>query len=349
MRALAAGRAPPPPATMRTAATRALRASAAHVAGCSRAARRALLGAVGPPQRASAAALATAHPARASSSTSTSASATFLAATEAATARLAELTGGYSPVSLRAGVPPPSPGDAYALAGGVGAGKSAWARGFIRAAVGDPDLPVPSPTYLLHNVYEEVDGPPVHHFDLYRLAGAGGDRVSGGDVSGSGGNGGGDSDTATTTSTSPGLDAFDIDRTGLADALTGGVSLIEWADRLGAGGAAAAVSSADGDGSEGGGGSPSTVAPSVVDVLIDALAPPEAAALAARALAGDPHGGEGDGDGGTDLYTDARPRAVQLRAAGGGGEGRAAARVAAVAAAVRAGAGGPGLALIEED
>jgi hypothetical protein len=31
-------------------------------------------------------------------------------------------------------------------------------RAFVRAAASDPDLAVPSPTYLLHNVYDDVDG-----------------------------------------------------------------------------------------------------------------------------------------------------------------------------------------------
>ena len=40
-------------------------------------------------------------------------------------------------------------GDVYLLYGAVGAGKSVFSRAFIRAALGDPHLPVPSPTYLL--------------------------------------------------------------------------------------------------------------------------------------------------------------------------------------------------------
>ena len=33
-------------------------------------------------------------------------------------------------------------------------------------------MPVPSPTYLLLNTYDEelIDGPPIHHLDLYRLS-----------------------------------------------------------------------------------------------------------------------------------------------------------------------------------
>ena len=62
-----------------------------------------------------------------------------------------------------------SPGDCYCLYGQVGAGKSAFSRAFIRAAAGDPDLPVPSPTYLLVNEYDDHGDPPVQHYDLYRL------------------------------------------------------------------------------------------------------------------------------------------------------------------------------------
>ena len=40
------------------------------------------------------------------------------------------------------------PGDCYCLYGDVGAGKSVFSRAFIRAAAEDPELPVPSPTYV---------------------------------------------------------------------------------------------------------------------------------------------------------------------------------------------------------
>jgi len=39
------------------------------------------------------------------------------------------------------------------LKGDLGAGKTAFARGFLRAATGDADLRVTSPTYLLSNTY----------------------------------------------------------------------------------------------------------------------------------------------------------------------------------------------------
>jgi hypothetical protein len=36
-------------------------------------------------------------------------------------------------------------------------------RAFIRAAAGDPTLPVPSPTYLLQIIYDEQEGGSVHN------------------------------------------------------------------------------------------------------------------------------------------------------------------------------------------
>jgi len=62
------------------------------------------------------------------------------------------------------------PGDAILLEGPLGAGKSAFARAFLRAAADDPALEVPSPTYTLVQSYDTRCGP-VHHFDLWRLAG----------------------------------------------------------------------------------------------------------------------------------------------------------------------------------
>jgi tRNA threonylcarbamoyladenosine biosynthesis protein TsaE len=59
-------------------------------------------------------------------------------------------------------------GDAILLAGELGAGKSEFARAFLRAAADDPALEVPSPTFTLVQSYETRLGP-VHHFDLWRL------------------------------------------------------------------------------------------------------------------------------------------------------------------------------------
>lgn len=64
------------------------------------------------------------------------------------------------------------PGDAILLEGPLGAGKSAFARAFLRAAAADPGLEVPSPTFTLVQTYETGVGT-VHHFDLWRLDGPG--------------------------------------------------------------------------------------------------------------------------------------------------------------------------------
>ena len=62
------------------------------------------------------------------------------------------------------------PGDVIALSGDLGAGKSAFARAFIRHLAGDDELEVPSPTFTLMQTY---DLPRFHlvHADLYRLSG----------------------------------------------------------------------------------------------------------------------------------------------------------------------------------
>jgi len=88
-------------------------------------------------------------------------------------------------------------GDCYCLYGEVGAGKSAFSRAFIRATAEDEDLPVPSPTYLLQNIYDQHKGPPIHHFDLYRLAGP-----------------------------------DDMGRLSFSDSLANAVCLVEWSERL---------------------------------------------------------------------------------------------------------------------
>jgi tRNA threonylcarbamoyladenosine biosynthesis protein TsaE len=75
------------------------------------------------------------------------------AATEAAAAGLAKLS---------------RPGDVFCLFGELGAGKTAFARGFLRALGVTDDIP--SPTFNLVLTYDTEAGV-VWHFDLYRLGG----------------------------------------------------------------------------------------------------------------------------------------------------------------------------------
>ncbi|MDX0422876.1 bifunctional tRNA (adenosine(37)-N6)-threonylcarbamoyltransferase complex ATPase subunit type 1 TsaE/phosphotransferase [Sinorhizobium medicae] len=85
-------------------------------------------------------------------------------------------------------------GDCVALSGDLGAGKSTFARAFIRAMADDEALEVPSPTFTLVQSYDLRI--PVAHFDLYRLA-----------------------------------DASELDELGFDEALTEGICLVEWPDR----------------------------------------------------------------------------------------------------------------------
>ncbi len=78
---------------------------------------------------------------------------------EAATIALARWLAGY----IR-------PGDFIALAGDLGAGKTSFARAFLRELTDEPTLEAPSPTFTLVQTY---DGPgyPIVHADFYRLRG----------------------------------------------------------------------------------------------------------------------------------------------------------------------------------
>jgi tRNA threonylcarbamoyladenosine biosynthesis protein TsaE len=87
-------------------------------------------------------------------------------------------------------------GDVIALAGDLGTGKTRFARAFVDAAAGDGEE-VPSPTFTLVQTYESPAGP-IWHFDLYRLA-----RPE---------------------------EAYEL---GIEEALTDGIALIEWPERLG--------------------------------------------------------------------------------------------------------------------
>ena len=58
-------------------------------------------------------------------------------------------------------------GDVIALRGGLGVGKTIFARALISALRGE-ETEVPSPTYTLVQTYEGADFP-IFHFDLYRL------------------------------------------------------------------------------------------------------------------------------------------------------------------------------------
>ena len=59
--------------------------------------------------------------------------------------------------------------DIILLKGDLGAGKTTFTRGLIRAKFEDDDMRVTSPSYLLDNVYEYDEAQYIHHMDLYRL------------------------------------------------------------------------------------------------------------------------------------------------------------------------------------
>jgi tRNA threonylcarbamoyladenosine biosynthesis protein TsaE len=80
------------------------------------------------------------------------------AATEGETAALAASLAGKA-----------RPGDVILLAGPLGAGKTVFARAFIRARAGEPTLEIPSPSFTLVQIYE-TKAVKIWHFDLWRLA-----------------------------------------------------------------------------------------------------------------------------------------------------------------------------------
>jgi tRNA threonylcarbamoyladenosine biosynthesis protein TsaE len=102
------------------------------------------------------------------------------AATEAFAARIAALA---------------RPGDVIALKGVLGAGKTSFARAFIRARGGVEA--VPSPTFTLVQMYELGEGT-IWHIDCYRLRDP--------------------------------EEAWELD---IEDAFNEGISLIEWPEKLG--------------------------------------------------------------------------------------------------------------------
>ncbi|MCA1493375.1 MAG: tRNA (adenosine(37)-N6)-threonylcarbamoyltransferase complex ATPase subunit type 1 TsaE [Sinorhizobium meliloti] len=85
-------------------------------------------------------------------------------------------------------------GDCVGLSGDLGAGKSTFARAFLRAMADDTALEVPSPTFTLVQSYELRV--PVAHFDLYRLG-----------------------------------DASELTELGFDEALSEGICLVEWPEK----------------------------------------------------------------------------------------------------------------------
>lgn len=116
----------------------------------------------------------------------------------ASTAILVELPDAAATESLaRELAPHLSRGDLVTLSGGLGAGKTTFARALIRALASDPQLEVPSPTFTLVQTYTEAE-PQIGHFDLYRLK-----------------------------------NPSEFDELGLEDVVEVGIAVVEWPDRAG--------------------------------------------------------------------------------------------------------------------
>jgi tRNA threonylcarbamoyladenosine biosynthesis protein TsaE len=72
---------------------------------------------------------------------------------------------------LARSLPPDAGGLALLMEGQLGCGKTTFTRGFVHALPGGNLAEVSSPSFTIVNYYPTK--PPVAHFDLYRLEGAG--------------------------------------------------------------------------------------------------------------------------------------------------------------------------------